>query len=56
MGQGFVGHVDADDFATGADNLGGYEANFARAAAEIEDSLAGFQMFTGITAAMDRVR
>ncbi len=46
----FVGHINPDDLARGADDLRGDEANLAGAAAEIEDGLASPQIFARIAA------
>ncbi len=47
-----VGHVHADDSCPAADDLRGDEADFARAAAEVEHRLAGMQVLAGIAAAV----
>lgn len=50
--QHVIGHVHADDFAGGADDLGGDEADFSCAGAEVEHGFAGPQVLGGIAAAV----
>ena len=47
-----VGHVHADDFSGGADDLGGDKADFTGAGAKVEHGFAGAQVLGGIAAAV----
>jgi len=50
--QHVVGHVYADDFTLWPDDLGGDEADFSGARAEVEDGFTRVEPFGGISAAV----
>lgn len=47
-----IGHVDADHFAFGSHDLGGDEADFSGAGAEVENGFAGVEPFGRVSAAV----
>lgn len=47
-----IGHINADDFSFGADDLRSDETNLTGAASEIENCFPGFYILTGVAAAI----